>query len=85
MKIIRVALLLQRIPSTTLAKHFDIKAHFIRERTASGEVSLQYCPTGEMPADMLTKALPKPQFEKLRYISGMRTTSPQLILKEGIE
>ena len=41
--------------------------------------------TGEMPADMLTKALPKPQFEKLRYISGIRTTSPQLILKEGIE
>ena len=28
-----------------------------------------YCLTGEMPADMLTKALPKPQFEKL----GIRT------------
>ena len=34
-------------------------------------IELQYCPTNEKNADLLTKPLPKGQFEKLRLAHGM--------------
>ncbi len=40
-------------------KHIDLRYHFIRQVTASGALHLVYCPTDDMTADILTKALPK--------------------------
>jgi transposase InsO family protein len=40
-------------------KHIDIRYHFIRQVIADGTITLIYCPTDEMAADFLTKALPK--------------------------
>jgi hypothetical protein len=40
-------------------KHIDIRYHFIRDTVQRGEVSLVYCPTDNMTADILTKALPR--------------------------
>ena len=54
------------------AKHIGIKFHFIRELVEDGTVSIQYCPTEEMVADMLTKGLPQHQFTKLRHLAGVR-------------
>jgi hypothetical protein len=42
-------------------KHIDIQHHFIREKLESGEIGLKYCPTQDMVADVLTKALAKEQ------------------------
>ena len=53
------------------AKHIDIKHHFVREQVAKGNVQLQYCPTSEMTADILTKGLSRDNFEKLRSKSGV--------------
>lgn len=53
------------------AKHIGIKFHFIRELVSDGTVKLQYCPTEEMIADMLTKGLPRDQFNKLRQMAGI--------------
>ena len=47
------------------AKHIGIKFYFIRELVSDGTVKLQYCPTEEMIADILTKGLPQEQFKKL--------------------
>jgi hypothetical protein len=47
-------------------KHIAIRYHFIRERIESGELDLIYIPTKDQQADILTKAIPKPQFERLR-------------------
>ena len=47
------------------SKHIEIKYHFVRDKVAEGIVEIQYCPTTEMIADMLTKALPKDVFAKL--------------------
>jgi hypothetical protein len=45
-------------------KHIAIRYHFIRQVVASGMLTLVYCPTDEMTADVLTKALPS---FKVRY------------------
>eukprot|EP00873_Tetraselmis_striata_P000272 jgi/Tetstr1/420536/TSEL_011626.t1 len=39
------------------SKHIAIKYHFTREKVLSGEVAIEYCPTAQMVADALTKAL----------------------------
>ena len=49
-------------------KHIDIKFHFIRERIASNELKVVYCNSNDMLADVMTKALPKDQFLKLRKL-----------------
>jgi hypothetical protein len=40
-------------------KHIDMRFHFIRQTISDGHIKLIYCPTEDMTADILTKALPK--------------------------
>ena len=46
-------------------KHIDIRYHFVREAYDAGTIDLTYCPTGDMPADLLTKALTRAKLEHL--------------------
>lgn len=48
-------------------KHVDIKYHFIRLVVKEGRVSLEYCTTEEMVADVMTKPATK---SKLKKIAG---------------
>ena len=57
------------------AKHIDIKYHFIREQVQNDVVSLKYCQTGEMIADILTKGLTYDKFSKLRKMAGVTEMS----------
>ncbi len=41
------------------SKHFNPKLHFIREKIVENQIMIHYCPTDQMTADVLTKALPK--------------------------
>lgn len=52
-------------------KHIDIRYHYIRECVQNGEVELQYCPTNDMKADILTKPLARQKFEYLRRGIGL--------------
>ena len=54
-------------------KHISIKNHFVGELVDEKAVELKYCPTENMVADMLMKALPKEQFVKLRLMAGVTT------------
>lgn len=52
-------------------KHIDIKYHFIRETVNSGRISLEYCPTDNMVADLMTKPATKLQLKKFaQYLFG---------------
>jgi hypothetical protein len=46
-------------------KHFDIRLYFIRDRIEDEEITVQYLPTEQMLADILTKGLPSPRIKIL--------------------
>ena len=54
-------------------KHIDVRHHFVREVLNSGILKIEYAPTEIMPADILTKGLPKPKHEKCIDLLGLVT------------
>ena len=52
-------------------KHIDIRYHYIRECVQNGQIQVQYCPTIDMKADILTKPLTRQRFECLRRKIGL--------------
>ena len=50
----------------TRTKHIDVQYHFVREKLENEAFKLEYCPTENMLADLLTKPIAKHQFQKLR-------------------
>jgi hypothetical protein len=54
-------------------KHIDIRYHFIRFSVQDGKITLIYCPTDEMAADTLTKALPSFKAKHFAAALGLRS------------
>ena len=53
------------------AKHIDIRYHFIRSAQETGKVTIKYCPTQDMIADLMTKAATRDKLQKFKhYIFG---------------
>ena len=52
-------------------KHIDICFHFIRWIIENGSIRLIYCPTDDMLADTLTKALPSPKVKHFAVELGL--------------
>lgn len=52
-------------------KHIDVRFHFIREKFEDGTFDLEYVPSNEMVADILTKALPKDRHRYLCMLMGI--------------
>jgi len=52
-------------------KHIDIQYHFVRNCVEDGTVRLEHCPTEDMVADSLTKALGPERHRKLAKMMGM--------------
>ncbi|UYV78672.1 hypothetical protein LAZ67_16002340 [Cordylochernes scorpioides] len=55
----------EKVSSRT--KHIATKIHHLKDLQKKTVIKMVYCPTGDMKADILTKPLPRPTFEKLRY------------------
>ena len=51
-------------------KHIDVQHHFICEKVEEEVIELRYCPTQEMVADVLTKALARGN-EKCNEVRGL--------------
>ena len=54
-------------------KHIDIQYYFVRNCVEDGTTRLEYCPTGDMLADGLTKALGPDRHRRLARMMGMGT------------
>jgi hypothetical protein len=57
------------------SKHIAVHYFFSRDRISRGEISLSYIKTGEMVADVLTKALTTDMHEACIKSMGMRSAS----------
>ena len=56
---------------TDRSKHIDVRYHFVREQISRNTVEVQYCPTGDMTADIFTKALGSIKHAKFMESLGM--------------
>ena len=56
-------------------KHIAVRYHFIREAVENQEVRVQYCPTDDMTADILTKGLKGPRVVKLAGLLGLERST----------
>ncbi|GMF57827.1 unnamed protein product [Phytophthora fragariaefolia] len=54
------------------SKHNEIMYLFTRDLVEEGRLTIEYCPTANMTADILTKALPTKQFTILRTKIGVK-------------
>ncbi|XP_043704477.1 uncharacterized mitochondrial protein AtMg00810-like [Telopea speciosissima] len=57
-------------------KHIEIDFHFVRERVASRNLSVQFISTADQLADIFTKALPTARFQFMRDKLKVRQVSP---------
>jgi hypothetical protein len=55
-------------------KHIDIQHHFIRQCLEDGKIELEYCPTEDMIADIMMKALSKEKHQRFMSMMGMQGT-----------
>ena len=53
-------------------KHLDLRMYWLRDVCSAGTISPVFCPTAEMPADLLTKALERVKVAKLRSMLGLQ-------------
>ncbi|UYV83153.1 hypothetical protein LAZ67_23000010 [Cordylochernes scorpioides] len=76
----------EKVSSRT--KHVATKIHHLKDLQKKTVIKMIYCPTGDMKADILTKPLPRPTFEKLRYNlkekNGYKQTNEVCKLKKAI-
>ena len=55
----------------TRSRHFLRRYHALKQRIAAGEVTLRHISDAQMPADFLTKWIPKPKLEaSLVYVTN---------------
>ena len=57
----------------TRTKHINIRFHFIRWVVDDGKIRLVFCPTNDMVADTLIKALPSLKVKHFAAELGLRT------------
>ncbi|OWZ11128.1 hypothetical protein PHMEG_00015897 [Phytophthora megakarya] len=60
---------LQRSGHSETQKTVDVKYHAVKDLIHKSELTADYTSTGEMPADLLTKALARTEFRRKRAIS----------------
>ena len=54
-------------------KHLDLRFYWLRDEVAKGRIEIEHLRTSDMPADILTKSLPKPKVLEMVKMLGLRT------------
>jgi hypothetical protein len=60
---------------TTKLRHINIQNMWLKQEHAKGTFTVTYLPTNEMPADGLTKALPRQAYERFLAHLNLHDTS----------
>ncbi|GJW95327.1 retrovirus-related pol polyprotein from transposon TNT 1-94 [Tanacetum coccineum] len=63
----------------SIAKHIDVRYHFIKEKVQNGIMELYFVRTEYQLADIFTKLLPRERFNFLIKKLGMRSKSPKML------
>lgn len=58
--------------TTRKSKHIDTKFCFVKDLVKEGVVTIKYCPTDQMEADLLTKPLGANKLQQLRTAIGVK-------------
>lgn len=66
----------------TKLRHVDISKNWLRQEVQAGRLAVDWIPTAQMPADGLTKALPRQKHE--RFIQQLGLTDVGYQLKEDL-
>lgn len=53
-------------------KHIQVRYHFLLQVVESGDIALEYIPTGDQIADVLTKGLAREKHEDFAWCMGLR-------------
>jgi hypothetical protein len=56
-------------------KHIDVRYNFVREKFEEGAITVDFTPSELQQADILTKPLPKPVFQRLLNLSNIQATT----------
>lgn len=56
---------------TKRLKHVDVRFHFVRNEIQNRVIRLMYVPTENQIADIMTKGIPRTQYQKLRSLLGL--------------
>ena len=59
-------------------KYIDIRYHFIRDTLAAGKIVLQYLPTADMVADIMTNPLPREKHRKHSGAMGLHSARAKI-------
>jgi len=63
------------LQSSARTRHIDVRHHFLKQHVTNGDISLQYLPTDQQPADCLTKCLDRVKVSGFRQtLLGVRVT-----------
>ena len=54
-------------------KHLDLRFYWLRDEVAKGRIEVVHLRTSHMPADILTKSLPKPKVLEMVKMLGLGT------------
>jgi hypothetical protein len=72
--------LVQNRESHKKTKHIDIRHHFVRDKQEAGEIEINYIPSEEQPADMLTKHLTEAKLTKCKQSTGIIRMNMMFVL-----
>ncbi len=64
---------------TTKLRHVDIQNMWLRQEHSKGEFEVTYLPTSDMPADGLTKNLPRYKFEHFRALLNLQNVHSKIV------
>ena len=68
----------------TKLRHVDINRLWMKQEVSARRIHVDWIPTAEMPADGLTKVLPRQKQQRFRDLLGMREIRHLIIPHEEI-